>query len=94
MKLRWSPKAGVELRDYVQYLRERNPAVAREAKAELTEVGRKLRRNPYIGRPGTQLGERLFSVPRWGKVFVYDVLETEVVILTLRDTRMQNTDES
>ena len=67
---------------------------AEKARTDLTEVGRKLGRNPYMGRPRLREGERQFSVPRWSKVFVYRVQGNQVVIERLRDTRMQTTDES
>ena len=92
MRAIWSPRARAELRDYVVYFRERNAAAARRASAELTEVGRKLGRNPYLGRPGQREGEREFSVADWHKVIVYKVSANQIVISPLRDTRMQNTD--
>jgi plasmid stabilization system protein ParE len=92
-KARWSARAKQEFRDLIVYLKQYNEDRAAEAAADLKSVSRLLARRPLLGRPGRRDGEREFSVRRWSKVFVYRVTPDGIDISTLRDPRMQPSQE-
>ena len=86
--VRWSPRAEGELRRLLTYIRERQPAAAQRAAADITASARRLGDHPALGRGGRLDGTRELSFPKWKQILVYRVHDQGVEIITLRDTRM------
>jgi plasmid stabilization system protein ParE len=93
-RVRWSSRADAEFVDLITYLRDRNRPAALRASAEIKVMTRKLAPHPELGHQGRLVGTRELSFPRWNQVVVYVVSETEIEIVSLRDTRMQIEDNS
>jgi plasmid stabilization system protein ParE len=89
----WSPRARVELRALVTYLRGRNPAAAKRASAELLSAADQLVRFPEMGRAAGSTGRRERSLTDWHIVMVYRVRGGLIEISTLRDTRRNPSDQ-
>jgi len=92
-RVRWSSRADAEFVDLITYLRDRNRAAALRASTEIKSMTRKLAPHPELGHRGRLVGTRELSFPRWNQVVVYVVSETEIEIVSLRDTRMQIEDD-
>lgn len=84
---RWSLDARRQfLRWFIDFA-EQDETLARKA-ADLIEArAEKAARRPYDGRPSRWPGLREASLKRWHKLLVYEVTDTEAVIIAFYDMR-------
>ena len=93
-RVRWSARADADFLALIAYLREAHRPAAKRGSLEIRHLARRLGPLPELGRVGRLAGTRELSAPDWNKVLVYRIDDQGVEIITLRDTRMQNRDES
>jgi plasmid stabilization system protein ParE len=83
----WAEPAEAALTEYVAYLHERDPRIAKIAVHDIRERVAKLGAHPKIGRRSRWPGFRKLSLSRWNRIAVYQVDGGTVRIVALYDTR-------
>ena len=83
MIVRWAVHFRADLKAAYDFTLERSPQGARRvAERILTSIDR-LKQTPYVGRPGQKQGTRELVVTSTPYVIIYEVSETDVVLLRL-----------
>jgi len=73
----------------VNYIRERNPIAAEDAKAHLRSAVNHLQRFPDAGRRGRKFGTREIVVPEYHYIIRYRVKDNAIQILRIFHTSRQ-----
>jgi toxin ParE1/3/4 len=86
MKLRFTPRAAQDLAAIADYIRERNPAAARNVRAAILHSLQKLVLFPEVGRRQTAEGVRKLVTRKYPYLVYYtiDQAAEEIVILTIQ----------
>ena len=84
---RWSIDARQQFNNWLSPFVEEDETLAEEAAILIEAYAGKLARRPFDGRSSRWPGLREASLMRWRKILVYEVKETEVVIIAFYDTR-------
>jgi toxin ParE1/3/4 len=80
-RIRWTLDAASDLEQIFQYIRQDNPAAAREVTQTITDGVGKLKVFPNLGRNGPAEGTREMVFPSLPYIAVYRVKENAVEIL-------------
>ncbi len=84
MRLRWSDRAGAELKDIGRYIRRDNPEAARKWVARLRQRARAAARSPLAGRVVPEFGrDEIREVLLGNYRIVYRVEEKALTVLTV-----------
>ena len=86
MKLRYTPRAKVDLAEIHDYIAQENPGAARRIVLLIRKATEPLLENPKIGRPGRVEGTRELAIARVPFMVSYRTEETEVHILAVIHT--------
>lgn len=83
MNLVWSPEAARQLRDIVEYIANDDPAAAEGVLVRIQDVASELCQFPYLGRPASVAGFRVFAIHRLPYLVVYRVRDDTVEIASV-----------
>ena len=89
--VRWSKEARDAQRDWLDFLEGQDSRLTDRALAESEALSLRVGARPFAYRPSHWTGLRAASLLRWHKVLVFQVLEDEVLILSLYDARQDLT---
>jgi plasmid stabilization system protein ParE len=85
--IKWTLRAIAEAEDWIEWLAARNTKSAKTAGEELLFRTDRLARFNEMGRMGSVIGTRELSMPKWKKVLVYAIVNDQIEVISLRDTR-------
>jgi addiction module RelE/StbE family toxin len=86
MKLRYTPRARLDLAEIHDYIAQENPLAARRVILIIRNAAEALLQNPLVGRSGRVAGTRELAVGRFPFMLAYRVDENEVQILSVIHT--------
>ena len=86
MKLRYTPRAKLDLAEIHDYIAQENPQAARRVILLIRKAAETLPQNPQIGRPGRIVGTRELTVGRFPFMISYCVDSEEIQILAVVHT--------
>lgn len=86
MKLRYTPRARLDLTEIHDYITQENPNAARRVISIIRKAAEVLTQNPLVGRAGRVAGTRELTVGRFPFVLAYLVDADEVQILSVIHT--------
>jgi toxin ParE1/3/4 len=86
MKLRFTPRARLDLAEIHDYIAQENPQAARRVIAILRKTAEALPSNPLVGRSGRVADTRELAVGRLPFVLAYRLEADEVQILSVIHT--------
>ena len=86
MKLRYTPRARLDLAEIHDYIAQENPQAARRVVLIIRKAAEALPPNPLVGRAGRVAGTREVPVGRFPFVLAYRVDADEVQILSVIHT--------
>ena len=86
MKLRYTPRARLDLTEIHDHIAQENRQVARRVVSLIRKEVEKLLLNPEIGRPGRVEGTREFVIGRYPFIVAYVVAVNEIWILAVVHT--------
>lgn len=86
MKLRYTPRARLDLAEIHDYIAQENPQAARRVISIIRKAAEALPLNPLVGRSGRILGTRELTVGRLPFMLAYRVDANEVHILSVTHT--------
>jgi addiction module RelE/StbE family toxin len=86
MKLRYTPRARLDLAEIHDYIAQENPQAARRIVSIIRKAAEALPQNPFVGRSGRVAGTRELAVGRFPFMLAYRVDENEVQILSVIHT--------
>jgi addiction module RelE/StbE family toxin len=86
MKLRYTPRARLDLAEIHDYVAQENPQAARRVVLIIRKAAEALPPNPLVGRAGRVAGTREVPVGRFPFVLAYRVDADEVQILSVIHT--------
>jgi plasmid stabilization system protein ParE len=89
--VRWSKEARDAQRDWLDYLESQDRRLTDRVLVESEALSLRIGNRPFAYRPSRWTGLREASLLRWHKVLVFQVLEAEVLILSLYDARQDLT---
>lgn len=86
MKLRYTPRAMLDIAEIHDYIAQENPVAARRAIQLVRDAAGTLPDNPLVGRAGRVTGTRELAIGRFPFVLAYRVSSDEVQILSVIHT--------
>ena len=86
MKLRYTPRAKLDLAEIHDYIAQENSQAARRIILLIRKAAETLPQNPQIGRPGRIVGTRELTVGRFPFMISYCVDSEEIQILAVVHT--------
>lgn len=86
MKLRYTPRAKLDLAEIHDYIAQENPQAARRVVLIIRKAAEALPQNPLVGRSGRIAGTRELTVGRFPFMLAYRVDADEVQILSVIHT--------
>mgnify|MGYP001612580003 CR=1 FL=1 len=86
MKLRYTPRARLDLTEIHDYIAQENRQVARRAVSLIRKEAEKLLFNPEMGRSGRVEGTRELVIGRYPFVVAYAVAVNEIQVLAVVHT--------
>lgn len=86
MKLRYTPRARLDLAEIHDYIAQENPQAARRVIHIIRKAAEALLQNPQVGRAGRIVGTRELTVGRFPFMLAYRVDAVEVQILSVIHT--------
>lgn len=86
MKLRYTPRARLDLAEIHDYIAQENPQAARRVIHIIRKAAEALLQNPQVGRSGRIVGTRELTVGRFPFMLAYRVDAVEVQILSVIHT--------
>jgi addiction module RelE/StbE family toxin len=86
MKLRYTPRARLDLAEIHDYIAQENPQAARRVVLIIRKAAEALPPNPLVGRAGRVPGTRELTVGRFPFMLAYRVDADEVQILSVIHT--------
>ena len=86
MKLRYTPRARLDLAEIHDYIAQENPQAARQVVAIIRKAAEVLTQNPLVGRAGRIAGTRELTVGRFPFMLAYRVDADEIQILSVIHT--------
>lgn len=89
MKLSWSKRARDKLNDIHDYIFQRNPDAAGRVVADIVKSAQLLQQFPLLGMVSDDPDVRLLQVPRRPYLLPYQVIDSEIEILTVFDERQK-----
>lgn len=89
MIVRFTPTARSELWDILVYIKERNPAGARNVAARIRRALDRIVAFPHHGRPTSDPGIRLILALPYPYMIFYEPLESEIVVHRVRHARRE-----
>ena len=81
MRIRWTPAAAADLQGIYDYLKEREPHLARPTVIEIRKSARSLKKFPLRGREGRERGHPRMLHRRLPHIIAYRVKHDTVEIL-------------
>lgn len=88
LRVRWLPKASVNLATIIDYIAERDDVAASRLQDDIERVTSQLPQHPYLYRPGRVDGTREIVV-RHNYVVVYRVLPNLIEIVSVLHSRQR-----
>lgn len=89
MKVRWTTSARRELLSAYGFVRESRPRTAVALVRRIGESAERLGRHPLAGRVGRILGTHELPISRTPYIIVYEVTESELIIVRLLHAAQQ-----
>lgn len=89
IRVSWSARSREDFKELTRWLAAQDVRAARFMQHDLIAVVAKLAGHHDLGRPGVVSGTREKSWPKWSKVIVYTRTDTDLIVVSIRDTRMQ-----
>lgn len=86
MRLRYTPRAKLDLAEIHDYIAQENPQAARRVVLIVRRAAETLPQNPHIGRAGRIAGTRELTVGRFPFMLAYRIDADEVQILSVIHT--------
>ena len=86
MKLRYTPRARLDIAEIHDYIAQDNPPAARQVVRIIRKAVEALLQNPLVGRAGRITGTRELTVGRFPFMLAYRVDADEVQILSVIHT--------
>lgn len=86
MKLRYTPRARLDLAEIHDYIAQENPQAARRVVSIIRKAAEALPQNPLVGREGRIAGTRELTVGRFPFFLAYRVEVDEVHVLSVIHT--------
>lgn len=86
MKLRYTPRAKLDLAEIHDYIAQENPPVARRIILRIRSAAKTLLQNPQIGRIGRIAGTRELTVGSFPFMLAYRIESEEIQILAVVHT--------
>lgn len=86
MRLRYTPRARLDLAEIHDYIAQENPQAARRVIHIIRNAAEALLQNPQVGRVGRIVGTRELTVGRFPFMLAYRVDAVEVQILSVIHT--------
>jgi len=86
MKLRYTPRAKLDLAEIHDYIAQENPQAARRVIFLIRQTAQNLLQNPQIGKPGRVAGTHEITVGRFPFMLAYCIETEEIQILAVVHT--------
>lgn len=86
MKLRYTPRAKLDLAEIHDYIAQENPLAAKRVIQLLRKAAETLTQNPQIGRLGRITGTRELIVGRFPFMLAYRIEPEEIQVLAVAHT--------
>ncbi len=86
MKLRYTPRAKLDLAEIHDYIAQENPQAARRVILLIRKAAETLTQNPQIGRLGRIAGTRELTVGRFPFMLAYRIEPEEIQVLAVVHT--------
>jgi addiction module RelE/StbE family toxin len=86
MRLRYTPRAKLDLAEIHDYIAQENPPAAKRVVHIIRKAAGALPQNPFVGRAGRIAGTRELTVGRFPFMLAYCVDADEVQILSVIHT--------
>lgn len=86
MKLRYTPRAKLDLAEIYDYIAQENPQAAKHVIQLIRKTAETLTQNPQIGRPGRITGTRELTVGRFPFMLAYRIEPEEIQVLAVTHT--------
>ena len=86
MRLRYTPRAKLDLADIHDYIAQENPQAARQVVRVIRKAAEVLPQNPLVGSSGRIAGTRELTVGRFPFMLAYRIDADEVQILSVIHT--------
>jgi len=86
MRLRYTPRAKLDLAEIHDYIAQENPQAARRVIFLIRQTAQNLLQNPQIGRPGRVAGTHEITVGRFPFMLTYRIEAEEIQILAIVHT--------
>jgi addiction module RelE/StbE family toxin len=86
MKLRYTPRARLDLAEIHDYIAQENPPAARRVVLIIRKAAEALPQNPLVGRSGRVAGTRELTIGRFPFMLAYRVDADEIQILSVIHT--------
>lgn len=86
MRLRYTPRAKLDLAEIHDYIAQENPQAAKQVVRVIRKAAEVLPQNPQVGRSGRVAGTRELTVGRFPFMLAYRIDADEVQILSVIHT--------
>lgn len=86
MKLRYTPRAKLDLAEIHDYIAQENSPAAKRVVQLIRQTAETLLQNPQIGRPGRIAGTRESTVGRFPFMLAYRIESEEIQVLAVVHT--------
>jgi toxin ParE1/3/4 len=86
MRLRYTPRAKLDLAEIHDYIAQENPQAARRVIFLIRQTAQNLLQNPQIGRPGRVAGTHEINVGRFPFMLAYRIETEGIQILSIVHT--------
>jgi len=86
MKLRYTPRARLDLAELHDHIAQENPQIARRVVSLIRKEAEKILLNPGIGRSGRVEGTRELVIGRYPFIVTYTVAVNEIQVLAVVHT--------
>lgn len=86
MKLRYTPRAKLDLAEIHDYIAQENPQAARRVILLIRKAAELLTQNPQVGRIGRVAGTHELTVARFPFMLAYRIASEEIQILAVVHT--------
>ena len=96
MKVRWTLLATADFNEAKHFIASEHPVAARRLAGDLTKLLMRLRRYPYLGKPGREENLREIYLSRFPYMVAYQVKDNNIDIIRFLHDRQSwtPTDES
>jgi toxin ParE1/3/4 len=87
MRVRYTPRAGSDLRSILDYIDERSPQGARNVKRAIKKTIELISDFPESGRPSGEHGVRVLPAGRYPYLIYWTIEAGEIWLVHIRDAR-------